>query len=230
MQKPVPDGGSKTVRYEKFDPGRVIDVVGKKYHAGPMGSSHAPVYIEVIQMLLRRVGQRWNMPEYMVSGDASNANFASTLVAESPFVKSATACQQFYAESFESLIWKMLRIAFAWGRFDQWTDNFAQIKHFVKLQVEPPPVSTRDALEETTVNSALNASGILSDETWSARENLDHEEELAKGAKVKQPAVGQLGLPGAGLNLPAVAGLQESQQNHDNWFDKTAELALREKA
>ena len=31
------------------------------------------------------------MPEYMVSGDASNANYASTLVAESPFVKARQA-------------------------------------------------------------------------------------------------------------------------------------------
>lgn len=172
----TPDGHRRSIRFEKFFPGRVITTAGMKYHAGPLGTSNAPTFIEVIQMVLRRVGQRWSMPEYMVSGDASNANYASTLVAESPFVKSAEAKQMWYAEAFRSLFWKALRLSR--DRRD-WPEDidFAQVQRWFKLRLEAPRVSVRNRAEETSIRSTLHAAGILSRRTWAALEELDFDVE-----------------------------------------------------
>ncbi len=159
---PTPDGARRSIRFEKFYPGRVITTAGMKYHAGPLGSSNAPMFIEVIQMVLRRVGQRWSMPEYMVSGDASNANFASTLVAESPFVKSAEAKQMWYAEAFRNLFWKALRLTRPDRELARWDIAPAQLRRLVKLRLEKAPrVSVRNRAEETSIRGALHAAGIL---------------------------------------------------------------------
>ncbi|MEQ8788870.1 MAG: phage portal protein [Pirellulaceae bacterium] len=174
---PAPDGGRRNVRFEKFFPGRVITTAGMKYHAGPLGTSNAPTFIEVIQMVLRRVGQRWSMPEYMVSGDASNANYASTLVAESPFVKSAEAKQMWYEEAFRSLFWKALRLAHGDRVLSRWNVDFPRLRQLVKLRLEAPRVSVRNRAEETKIRSDLHAAGLLSRRTWAALEELDFDVE-----------------------------------------------------
>jgi len=174
---PTPGGDRRSVRFEKFFPGRVITTAGMKYHAGPMGTSNAPTFIEVVQMVLRRVGQRWSMPEYMVSGDASNANYASTLVAESPFVKSAEAKQMWYEEAFRSLVWKALRLAYGHRRFSHQGVEFSQLRRLVKVRLEAPRVSVRNRTEETTIRNTLHAAGLLSRRTWAALEELDFDVE-----------------------------------------------------
>ena len=44
------------------------------------------MHVQIVQAGLRALGNRWDMPEYMISGDSSNANYASTLVSGAPFV------------------------------------------------------------------------------------------------------------------------------------------------
>ncbi len=60
-------------------------------------AQHAPQFITVAEALLRTVALRWNLPEHLVTGSAANNNFASSLVAETPFVKYAETQQQYYA-------------------------------------------------------------------------------------------------------------------------------------
>lgn len=54
-------------------------------------------------LLLRAIAAGQGMPEFMVTSDASNANYASTMVAEGPAVKLFQAEQRFFAEEFERL-------------------------------------------------------------------------------------------------------------------------------
>jgi len=111
--------GGRVHHVRRFDPGTVLETPhGAQYKPGPLGSSHAPNFIAVEQALLRMIGNRWAMPEYMVSGDASNANYSSTLVAESPFVKGCQAKQALYVRHFERLLWRVLEHAAAAGRFE----------------------------------------------------------------------------------------------------------------
>src|SRR3972149_5047544 len=87
--------GRQTVKQQYLPPGSRLDIpAGMKYHAGPMGAGEAAkAWIEVLQALLRSIGRRWNMAEYLISGDASNSAYASTLVAEAPFVRAREAAR-----------------------------------------------------------------------------------------------------------------------------------------
>jgi hypothetical protein len=201
------EGTQRTMNYERFFPGRVVTTAGMDLMYGPMGTPAAAVFIQVLQMIMRRVGSRWSMPEYMVSGDASNANYASTLVAESPFVKSAERKQITFAEHYRSVIWRVLEMLPAMQRLlDHFGLSMQEFKRFVQLVVQPPRVSVRNRLEETNIRSVLHDKGVLSTRTWSGMEELDFEAEQKNRAEEPQssttvgtsPTVRQEGAPDVG--------------------------------
>lgn len=183
-QKPT-DSGLQTANYRRYEPGTIIDTPqGQTYTAGPLGQSNAPNYIVIEQAVLRMVGSRWSMPEYLISGDASNANYASTLVAESPFVGFCQRQQVMFAGVLSRSCWRAIRNAANGGRLREYgISNYGELKKLVDIQVEPPAVVARDPDKETTRHKMLNESGILSEKTWSDREGLDREQEIANGAK-----------------------------------------------
>lgn len=179
-----PGGSQKTQSLKRYIPGTVVDVPnGQQYKPGPMGDRNG-AFIEVVQMVLRRLGQRWNMPEYMVSGDASNANYSSTLVAESPFIKSCEAKQILYGESFIDVMWRAVRLAFRWGAFDKVGASWEQVRATVAIVIDYPRISVRNRMEETSIRQTLVSAGIMSPRTWASQEDLDYDEEQASGAKV----------------------------------------------
>lgn len=63
-----------------------------------------------------------NLPEYIL-GDASNANFASTLIAESPFVKAIEYWQIIFEEMFQELFRKVIENAVKAGKLVPPTDE-----------------------------------------------------------------------------------------------------------
>lgn len=177
VDRPTQDG-SKTNYYEHYAPGRIHTTSGMDVMYGPMGTPAAAHFISAQQMILRRVGQRWAMPEYMVSGDASNANYASTLVAESPFVKRAERQQQLFIEHYRNVIWRVLTCLPAMKDLLYRAGlTLAEFRAAVQLNVQPPRVSVRNRNEETGIRSQLNQAGILSKRTWAGLEELDHEAE-----------------------------------------------------
>ena len=178
-------GGTKTVQVERHDPGTVVRT-GKEqqYHAGPMGTLRSGVFIEVAQFILRRIGIRWSMPEYMISGDASNSNFASTLISESPFVKARENDQRFFRRAFRRVMFKALKIAYDHGKFANWVNNWTQFRRLVEVAIEAPEVASRDPLKSAQTNALLFDKGILDAQTWATKANLDPEavrEPLAVG-------------------------------------------------
>lgn len=179
--------GVRNVKVEKFRPGTVKDIPhGMRYLKGPMGESGHLIYVEVAQLLFRVCGIRWNMPEYLISGDASNANLASSLVAESPFVKAREADQQFYKGVFLSLVWKALKLAFDAGRF-AFTGDWDEFKSAIDIKVEVPDVASRDGLKQAQENDILSKAGILSPKTWASKAQLDYESEVKNGAEKVMP-------------------------------------------
>lgn len=61
-----------------YPAGSIIDIAaGMQYFAGPTGMGSANPYLLLIQdATLRRIGVRWQMPEYMISGNAANADYS----------------------------------------------------------------------------------------------------------------------------------------------------------
>ena len=193
----IPAGGQRTHYIRKMDPGTILTTsAGTKYMPGPLGSDRALHFIEVVQAGLRIVGSRWSMPEYMVSGDASNANYASTLVAESPFTKAIQASQHWFGRRTQRIYWVSLRFAYDAGLFSRWVNSFEQLEKLIEIKAEPPQIVVRDQNKETERHEKLAAAGVMSAPTWAAREGLDYEEEVAQGARpmalpvaTAQPAV-----------------------------------------
>lgn len=175
---------SREEKHNVHRAGTVLNVTsGMEYKPGPMGSQRNPGFIQAIQAGLRSAGTRWSMPEFLISGDASNANFASALVAEGPFVKSIEAKQHDYILVFTSILWKVIRIAFEAGRLDEFNLDFSLIRRMIELEIEPPRVATRDRTSETTRFAILKLHGVLSPKTWASKEGLDFEQELENGAE-----------------------------------------------
>jgi hypothetical protein len=197
-QKPLPGGSTRTTYRQRMAPGSIIDTNGTKFLYGPMGQNNAPTYIDVIQATLRRAGARWAMPEYMISGDASNANFSSTLVAGSPFVTAREADQKFYGSRFHRIAWIVLRIAYEGGRFSRFGLTWAQIEALLDVLVTPPDITISDDLKVAQVKEIERRNGVLSAETWMKETGRDadtEQENLAKervaGIVPPQPAYGK---------------------------------------
>jgi hypothetical protein len=181
VQRTTQTGIVRNDYYQHERPGKIIDNVGTDIMYGPLGQSSAPVFIEIVQAALRIAGARWQMPEYMISGDASNANYASTLSAGGPFDKATSRRQSFYKSAYSELIWKAFVIFIQNGRLSQFgITDVRELKQLVALNIEGEPAAVRDRTVENTINSTLFEKGILSGETWAGREGLDYEAEKQK--------------------------------------------------
>ena len=188
--------GSRTRNGRRINPGTVVDVKGgAKYHAGPLGQARSNSYIDLVQAALRLVGVRWQMPEYLISGDASNGNFASVLVAEAPFTKSSGSKQATFSRSVVSMLWKILGVYSRAGVLPP----MSRLRKWLDLTANGPEIAVRDRLEDHTIRKEENAAGILSLDTWSTEAGRDLEDEIAKGAT---PSVAESGRVPVGENDP----------------------------
>lgn len=213
--------GQQTRYQRNWDAGTVLDVPnGQQYKPGPMGAERGNAFVAIGQAVLRTIGARWCMPEYLISGDASNANFASTQVAESPFIKNCDAEQFQHGQKVLNILWRVVRWAWERGRFRQFGDagEWLNILRCVEITAVPPSLEVRDAKAETDRNVILNERGILSKKSWSQREGLDPEVEATNGASGAQDdeaaaAQAQQGSPaGGGLQLKMDQNLQQTRR------------------
>lgn len=167
-----------TSHVREFGMGTVIETDnGSSYESGPIANDAQGMFIEVGQWLSRRLGVRWNMPEYLITGDASNANYASTLVAESPFVKYCEHEQAILKLIHTHIYWRVLYIKFLYGAFSGFgVRSFRELQQAVRPEVTAPPVATQDLLAQTERLATLNERGILNRRRWAEMEQLPPEE------------------------------------------------------
>lgn len=165
---PLPgQAGPDATRYMTVhQAGAVIDVSNQlKYTPGPINSGVGG-FLQSQQAALRAVGLRWGCPEYF-SGDASNANFASTLVAGGPFER-LTGGRQGDFKLFQSqLAVRVLLFAVASGRLRR--EQVAR----VAVKVTVPPVVIADRKGDTDRRKVLFDAKILDPQTWIAEEGYD---------------------------------------------------------
>jgi len=189
----------RTEYYRREGPGQVVHVgEGREYKAPPM-ASNSPHFVAILAAALRCAAARWNMPEFMVSSDASNANYASTLVSGSPFVTAVECEQDHYVQMFAQIIWRAIEIAAKadWFRPFKYEDILAM----VAVHIEPPQVAIANRIENATVHEIQHRNGVLSKQTWRMREGLDNDEEKAK-LEEEPPTPSQPGAPPGGLPSP----------------------------
>lgn len=187
-------GGTRQQRQTTYMAGSILrPTPGRKYVAGPMGAERNEGFTVVEQMLERLIACRFLMPYSMISSDAAQNNYASSLVAEAPFVKAREADQEFYGNHIKSMLWKVVQMAWNLGWLDLRGLPFNRLKDFVDIQLDFPAVATRDrtALVNQLVQE-VDVLGTTSRETAAVDLGRDFAEEVRKGAKpqVQGPQAG----------------------------------------
>jgi hypothetical protein len=179
----------RTLKVERFPSGSVYNAKGLDVMYGPLGQPHGPALMEIAKSLLTYAGIRWNFPTYMVTGDISDGSFATSLMAESPFVKARESGQVSFGDFTTDLMWKVLDFAVRAGKLREFgITKMVELKMLVDIEPKPPRVSVRNRLEDTQVNQVLSQAGIISKKTWAQQEDLDYENEQQLIAEQPQPA------------------------------------------
>ncbi|MGH7201207.1 MAG: phage portal protein [Planctomycetaceae bacterium] len=119
------------------------------------------------RLMLLCIAAGMGLPEYMLTSDASNANYASTMVAEGPAVKLFESEQEFFAAEFESLWRWVMTEAVRQGRLP--ADFFEQIKPKWMF----PLLVNRDRPRERDADVKLVSARILSRAEVARRDGVD---------------------------------------------------------
>ena len=171
-------GVSESVR--RFESGTIIDIDAGQEYVAPPFASNVGGHVEVVQALLRGVAVQWNAPEWIVSADSSNSNFASALVADSPFTKRCKTEQDEYGDIFRRVYLAALQHHCnrrggirAGGKKYPWE----AVKELIDVSVVPPTVETRNKVEESQLNRTYIELGIKSRQTAAQELGLDWEVE-----------------------------------------------------
>lgn len=157
--------------FSQYAPGTILDApVGLDYDF-PVAGINASNFVQLLQAELRAVAARLVMPEFMFTSDASNANYASTLVAEGPAVKMFQRLQANLANDDCEVMWRVVENAVHAGRLPSDT------RRLIEIQVTPPSLEVRDQLNACRVEQMAYENKILSPQTWSLRLGLDYDQE-----------------------------------------------------
>lgn len=199
---------SQTDYYQRLKPGSKIRTnAGKTYNAAPL-AQNTMNFVEIVRLCRQALGARWSASE-ILTGDASNANYASSIVAESPFVHRATTEQYSQAQSHRMTMFRALRLAEAAGKLPSgFCDN-------VDVQVEPPAITGRKPAEEAAADEIEQRLGIVSPQTQADRRGYNWEREQEQILKAK--ALGWMPA-GAAVAGPVAMQALESAANPFWWL------------
>lgn len=157
--------------YQQYPPGAIVDLPPGVEYEFPASGINVANYVAALQAELRAIAARLCMPEYMLSGDASNANYASTMVAEGPAVKIFERLQSSMIWYDWQVIRRALLVAEDHGRIPR------GITEHVEIEAEAPIVQSRDRLKETQADQILLTLGVVSPRTIAARHGYDYDQE-----------------------------------------------------
>lgn len=161
--------GTRTINRERMPRGAIVDIPKGLEFVPPPSAGNGPAFIAIEQASLRGVAVRWSMPEYVVSADASNNNFASILVAGSPFVMNVEADQRDVALAFGRIIDAVLTHAAESGRLP------ANVLDLISVEIKGKTPIVANKLETAQVRQIERQNGVLSPQTWRSAEGYDND-------------------------------------------------------
>jgi capsid protein len=170
----------RTSHFRRYAPGTILDAVAGTDYQFPAAGIDAGRYVAVLQAELRAVASRLVMPEFMLSSDASNANYSSTMVAEGPAVKIFDRLQHEMLADDVELLHRVVQNAVIAGRLP--SDALTTID----IRGIPPTLAVRDRLKDAQADQILVRNGAMSVATMALRSGLDPEQEerlIARQAK-----------------------------------------------
>ena len=157
--------------FRRYAPGTILDAASGTDYEFPAAGIDAGRYVTVLQAELRAIASRLVMPEFMLTSDASNANYSSTMVAEGPAVKMFDRLQHEMLRDDIELLWRVIGHAVAAGRLS--SDAFSS----VEIRGIPPTLAVRDRLKDAQADQILVRNGAMSIATMAMRNGLDPEQE-----------------------------------------------------
>jgi hypothetical protein len=163
----------RATHFKRYAPGTILDAHADVEYDFPAAALDAAAYVAVLQAELRAIASRLVMPEFMLTADASNANYSSTMVAEGPAMRMFARLQAEQVADDLEVMWRVVRGAVAAGRLPP------EVTSVTEIQATPPSLAVRDQLEEAQRFAIEHERGILSPQTWSQRTGLDYEQEQA---------------------------------------------------
>jgi hypothetical protein len=169
-EQQVTNPAGTTENILRYPPGSILDVPKGQDYDIPKQLDPSKT-ISALQAELRAIASRLVMPEFMLTSDASNANFSSTMVAEGPAVKNFESDQEEQIEYDLELLDCALDHAAESGLIPM--DD----RNSITIQVEPPSVQVRDRFQEAQVRQIDMGLGILSPQSATAQIQLDYEQE-----------------------------------------------------
>lgn len=142
-----------------------------------------------------------NLAEYMVTGDASNSNYASTMVSESPAVRTFEAWQDFFAFDFKDLYKRVIMNGVKNGdlpdKYEKEVETWDPVKQELKTtkeeimitgkcKIEYPVLIHRDIEKDTKAFALQETSGYTSKKTVSTKLGYDYEGEQKQIIRERQ--------------------------------------------
>src|SRR5690606_4554692 len=103
--------GGRTQRMAIYGPGTILDAPAGLEYDFPATGVDAAAFVTILQAELRAIASRLVMPEFMFTSDASNANYASTMVAEGPAVRMFERLQSTMARDDREVMWRVVEHA-----------------------------------------------------------------------------------------------------------------------
>lgn len=161
----------RTRHFSQYGPGTILDAPAGLEYDFPARGLDAASFVAVLQAELRAIAARLVMPEFMFTSDASNSNYASTMVAEGPAMKMFERLQAGMIEQDRAVMWRVVDNAVAAGRLPR------NICELVDIQIIPPSLHVRDQLRQAQVDRIAFDNGVLSPQTWSQHLGLDYDQE-----------------------------------------------------
>lgn len=157
--------------YQQFQPGSFLDIPGGTKYVPPPGATNVEPHLQVLQAVLRAAGMRWSAPEWAVSARSDSMSYASSLTAESPFLRTCLRLQRDYKRVFRKVLHKVLDIAALAGKIPvEWEDH-------VQIDVAAPAMEVRDRGAEARANQIYFDMGIKSKHTIASETGLNYSQE-----------------------------------------------------
>lgn len=160
-------GGGAPRYFRNYSPGTILDTSAGVDYQFPAATVDAARYVTILQAELRAIASRLVMPEFMLTSDASNANYASTMVAEGPAVRMFERLQHELLREDRTVMQRVMDNALHAGVFSREDVE----RTFVRIT--PPTLSVRDRLRETQADRILVELGAMSVQTMAQRQGLD---------------------------------------------------------
>jgi len=163
----VSNAAGQTTHFRRYGPGTILDAAAGTEYEFPAAGLDAARYVAVLQAELRAIAARLVMPEFMLTSDASNANYASTMVAEGPAVKMFERLQHDMIEDDRQIMRRVLAAAVDAGRLPP--ETLAA----VEIQAIPPTLAVRDRLRDAQADQILVHNGAMTPATMALRHGLE---------------------------------------------------------